>query len=90
MYSPTTCVKKAYVFSGTNMTKKGKKHILYRLDGKFTAGKEEMAMAPKTRLVVEENTIYEIDEDCLLRMQEMQEREKERTVLESLEETGKE
>lgn len=47
-------------------------------------------MAPKTRLVVEENTIYEIDEDCLLRMQEMQEREKERIVLESLEETGKE
>lgn len=33
-------------------------------------------MESKTRLVIEENTIYEIDEECLLKMQELQEKAK--------------
>ena len=33
---------------------------------------------PKTKLVEEDNTIYEIDLECMRRKQEMQERQRER------------
>lgn len=45
----------------------------------YTIPKGEMLMAyPKTKLVEEDNTIYEIDLECMRRKQEMQERQKRR------------